>query len=196
MLIRGASHYRTRALAVALVVGGHAVVLALLSIQRGSEADLPDESMTLVFVDPIENPALPPPVAGSTHTARPHTAPISLAPVPEPATDESAPLAPGIDWYAKGSEAAQRAAVEPTTRDFGFPKRVPAPREKKAFHWDKVHTERVQALKGGGISIRLSENCALVLMPLPLGGCAFGKRKAHGDLFDEMNAPAEPGDWK
>jgi len=195
---RRASHYRTRTLVVALVVGGHAVVLALLATQRGGESDLADdERMTLVFVDPIENAALPPPAVAPLHSARPVRALVAPPPsVPESAAHESAPIAPGIDWYADGSEAAQRAAVEPTARDFGFPKREPAARAKKEFHWDKVHTERVQALEGGGIGIRLSENCELMLVPLPLGGCAFGKRKAHGDLFDEMKAPVEPGDWK
>ena len=29
-----------------------------------------------------------------------------------------------------------------------------------------------------------------------LGARLLGKRKARGDLFDEMKAPVEPGDWK
>jgi hypothetical protein len=197
MPIRGATHYRARSIAVALVVGGHVVLLALLATQRGDESDLPDgERMTLVFVDPLGDAGLRRPTNRPVATARPVHGPVeSTAPTPAPAS-ESAAITPDIDWYANGSEAAQRAAAEPRTRDFGFPKREPAPREKKAFHWDKVHTERVHALEGGGIGIRLSENCELMLVPLPLGGCAFGKRKAHGDLFDEMKAPVEAGDWK
>ena len=54
----------------------------------------------------------------------------------------------------------------------------------------------MHALEGGGIGIHLSDNCELILVPLPLGGCALGKRKARGDLFDEMKSPVEPGDWK
>jgi hypothetical protein len=182
---------------VALVVGGHVVLLALLATQRGNESVLADERMTLVFIDPLEAAQLPRPVNRLPQAAR-NAPPPSDEPAPShaPVANESAAITPGIDWYANGSEAARRAAAEPTTRSFDFPVREPAPRDKRPFGWDKVHTERVHALEGGGIGIHLSDNCELVLAPLPFAGCALGKRKARGDLFDEMKAPVEPGDWK
>jgi hypothetical protein len=188
---------------VAVVIGGHVAVLALLAIHHVRETRKPaDERMVLIFLDPIENTSLPRPFDA------PRPAPgtrrsISVPPAPEdpPApTDSNAISAPastpGVDWYAHGTDAAQRAAAEPATRDFGFPRRGPAPREKKEFGWDKTHTERVHALEGGGIGIHLSDNCELVIAPFPMAGCGLGKRKARGDLFDEMKAPVEPGDWK
>jgi hypothetical protein len=34
-----------------------------------------------------------------------------------------------------------------------------------------------------------------VIAPILFGGCSLGKIEARGDLFDEMKAPAQPGDW-
>jgi hypothetical protein len=185
---------------VAVVIGGHVAVLALFAIHHVRETGKPaDERMALIFLDPIEHASLPlpadapPPVPG---TRRSIGAP-SDPPAPAESNAISAPdAAPGIDWYAHGADAAQRAAAEPITRDFDFPRREPAPREKKEFGWDTTHTERVHALEGGGIGIHLSDNCELVIAPFPMAGCALGKRKARGNLFDEMKAPVEPGDWK
>ncbi len=195
---RRASHYRARSIAVAVVIGGHVALLALLATRQEREPGTPaDRQMTLVFIDALEETTGPASVDYRARAARPVRVPtIAPAPLPASANDESAAITPGVDWYARGSDIAQRAAIEPTTRDFGIAKREPAPRAKKPFGWDKVHTERVQALEGGGIGIRLSENCQIALIPLPIGGCSFGKRKARGDLFDEMKAPVDRGDWK
>jgi len=169
----------------------------MLSWRDDGERSRPaDERMTLVFIelpDPIEptSPTSSPPV----RAARPAQVSV-VAPVAPPASEESATIAPGIDWHAQGSQAAARATAAPTTRNFDFPKHEPAPREKKPFGWDKTHTERVSSIPGGGILLRLSDNCAIGLAPLPFGGCALGKRKARGDLFDEMQAPPQMGDWK
>jgi hypothetical protein len=188
---------------VAVVIGGHVAVLALFAIHHGPDiGQSDDERMTLVFIDPVDATSRPRPIEA---LARPPATrhPMSVRPAPAappPPADSNAITvpdpAPGIDWYAHGTDAAQRAAAEPTTRGFGFPKREPAPREKKEFAWDKTHTERVHALEGGGIGIHLSDNCELMIAPFPIAGCALGKRKARGDLFDEMKAPVEPGDWK
>ena len=128
MPLRGASHYRARSIAVALVVGAHGVLLALLATQRGSDSDLADERMTLVFIDPLEAAHLPRPVNRPTQAARNAQPPFDgPAPSPAPAANESAAITPGIDWYANGSDAARRAAAEPTTRSFDFPMREPKP---------------------------------------------------------------------
>jgi hypothetical protein len=193
------SNFRTRITAAAVVVGGHVAALTVLSWQEAREtASSADERMTLVFVDLPRAPVVATPPAASRATQRARAIPTAPAPSLAPPPGESAAIDPsaGNDWYAQGAAAAQRAAAEPTTRRFDFPKREPPPREKPAFGWDKTHTERVHALEGGGIGIHLSDNCDLLLAPLPLAGCAFGKRKARGDLFDGMKAPPEMGDWK
>jgi len=184
---------------IAVVIGGHGVVLALFAMHHVSETDPPaDERMTVISLDPIEDTSTPPRI-GNTHSPAATRRPAltsAASPANEASTIAVPDAPPDVDWYAHGTDAAQRAAAEPTTRGFGFPKHEPAPREKKEFHWDKTHTERVHALEGGGIGVHLSDNCELVIAPFPMAGCAIGKRKARGDLFDEMKAPVEPGDWK
>jgi len=192
-------NFRSRAFAAAWVVGGHVAVLVLLVAQHertGRERN--DERMTLVFVDPL--PETQSRMDRASRLARaPRAARVPAAtPTPDaPAsTAESSAITPEVDWYSQGSQAASRAAMEPNTRSFDFPQRAPAPRRKKEFGWDETHTERVHALEGGGIGIHLNDNCELMIAPLPMVGCALGKREARGDLFDGMKAPPEMGDWK
>jgi hypothetical protein len=187
---------------VAVVAGGHVAVLALFAIHQVRETGKSsDERMTLIVLDSLEATSRPrttvtPPRPPATPRSTLAPAPTAL-PAPDVSTAIDLPDAvPDVDWYAHGTDAAQRAAAERTTRDFGFPRREPAARDKKEFGWDKTHTERVHALEGGGIGIHLSDNCELVIAPFPMAGCALGKRKARGDLFDEMKAPVQPGDWK
>jgi hypothetical protein len=106
-------------------------------------------------------------------------------------------MAPLIDWRAEAQRAAAVAAEgPPEQKQFGPRADTPTAPKSKPFGWDKTHTERVQALPEGGILIRLSDNCAMVIAPLPLAGCSLGKRKARGDLFDGMKEPPRAGDWK
>jgi hypothetical protein len=202
MPVRGASHYRVRSIALGVVIGGHVAVLAVLAIQQRSPLATSAERMTLLFLDSLEHTSAPRPVENDQRrpVARHPTLTAPTPSVPPPTDAPDAIQLPdttnNLDWYAHGAEAAQRAAAEPTTRGFGFPKHQAAPRQKKEFHWDKTHTDRVHALEGGGIGVRLNDNCELAIAPFPFVGCALGKRKARGDLFDEMKAPVEPGDWK
>jgi len=190
--------FRNRAVVVAVVAGGHVALLALLIAHHVRDGRAPDdERMALVFIDPRAAPTpTGPGPARPARTSRPAATRPAAAAVHEHSPGESAAITPGVDWYAQGSQAAARATQTTTTRRFENPPRGPAPREKKEFHWDKTHTERVHALEGGGIGVSLSDNCELVIAPFPMAGCALGKRKARGDLFDEMKAPPEMGDWK
>ena len=188
--------FRNRFAAVALVIGGHIALLALLTQTSRRESEpRDDELMTITFID-LSDEHPPQTTASAAPSARFQRRRAERTPASAPASVDTAPITPDADWYAEASRAAGRAAVAPETRSFDFPKREPAPREKAEFGWDKVHTERVRALAGGGIGIRLSDNCEIALLPLPIGGCALGKRKARGDLFEEMKAPPELGDWK
>jgi hypothetical protein len=103
------------------------------------------------------------------------------------------------DWLGAAQRAAAAIATDeaPNLRTFGMPASGESPKPKqKPFDWDKTHTQRFEALPEGGILIRLSDRCQLVLAPLPLGGCMVGETAVRGDLFDEMKAPTELGDWK
>jgi hypothetical protein len=188
--------FRGRFTAVAAVFGGHLALFVLLTSSGDRDASEPEsDRMTLVFIDlPDEHPDDAPERA-TRPAARSNRMPQSAS-AETRAIESTAITQPQVDWDASARGAAARAAAAPEVRDFGFPRREPEPVEKKEFGWDKVHTERVSALAGGGMLIRLSDNCSIVLMPLPLGGCLLGKRKARGDLFEEMDAPVELGDWK
>ena len=191
-----ASSVRARWVIVTLVISGHVVLLASLNSYPDRKSDTRDEEQgALSFVDIPDRSPAPHPQVAEQFSPR-FESPRFEAPPSITLPDETGGTTAGADWHASADAAAARAAQAPTTRDFGFPRPGPEPPKKKEFGWDKTHTERVSALEGGGIAIRLSENCAITFAPLPLGGCALGKRKAHGDLFDGMKAPAQPGDWK
>ena len=187
---------RDRFFGAALVIGGHIALLALLTRinQRESETRA-DERMTLVFIDlPDEHSERDSAKTTTSAIARARAGRTTAA--SPTIVDTTTITQEPPDWYDEARRAVARQAGAPEIRSFDFPKREPPPREKQKFGWDKVHTERIAQLPGGGTLVRLSDHCSLVLAPLPLGGCSLGKRKPRGDLFDEMNAAADPGDWK
>ena len=117
----------------------------------------------------------------------------------DPPEFDAASIESGVDtdWRADGARAAAAvaAADKANVRQFGIAPGLPdKPRQIKSFGWDRAHTQRVEALAEGGIRIRLSDRCGLVLAPWPVGGCALGRIDARGDLFDGMTAPARLGD--
>jgi hypothetical protein len=195
---REASHYRERSIAIAFVIGGHLAVLLLLATRVAHERPSPPEDrLLLTFIEIPEDVIAAPPTGSPSPIPSPvRSNTLPIAGVDAAAPGESTAIAPGIDWYGDAASAASREVMKPDVHDFGFPKREPEPRAKREFGWDKTHTERVSALPEGGLLIRLNDNCAIIIAPLPLGGCSLGKRKARGDLFDEMKAPVETGDWK
>src|ERR1044071_7591650 len=136
MPIRGASHYRVRSMVVAVVIGGHVAVLALLAIHHVRETRKPaDERMVLIFLDPIENTSLPrpfdapPPAPGTRRSISVPPAPADPPAPPDSNAISAPPGSPRCGKGAHGTDAPQRAAAEPATRDFGAPSPGPAPRE-------------------------------------------------------------------
>ena len=75
----------------------------------------------------------------------------------------------------------------------GFPKMPQAAARTHHFGWDYAATHRVQALPTGGILFMINDHCAIVVAPLPFGGCALGKIKAKGDLFNHMKDSQDQG---
>lgn len=167
-------------------------------IWRTQTARLVDED------DAIRIITLPPPFSSKAKRA--------AAPVHQDHSSESrsAPTAPDssnsrlrtddaiIDWRTEREQAAADFAARdaPTYRQFGPVERTPAPPAPKDFAWDKTHTQRIEPLPNGGALIRLNDHCLLIIAPFPLPICGLGKRKARSDLFDGMQHPATPGDWK
>lgn len=130
------------------------------------------------------------------------TLPRAVHPTAAPSEPSIAPLEPSqepIDWQEekRKTTAAITARESTSPRSFGpngSPNTVPQPQQ--SFGWDKAATQRLEVLPQGGILIRITDNCQLVLMPLPLGGCRLGKTKPRGDLFERRTKPVELGDWK
>jgi hypothetical protein len=53
----------------------------------------------------------------------------------------------------------------------------------------------VESIASGGIIVRISDRCAVVITLLAMPVCQIGKKSAHGDLFEHMD-DAAAGDWK
>jgi hypothetical protein len=67
---------------------------------------------------------------------------------------------------------------------------------KPEFGWSHARIHRVEPMEGGGFMVWISDNCfiAIGLMAMPM--CKLGKKPARGDLFEHMDDPPTPGDWK
>ena len=147
----------------------------------------------------------PPPQENSKHPA---IAALQVSP-------ESAPQQPSVsvptpsvtDWRAAAEVTAQtnaqhiveaeddaaRKAAALTSRF----KPLPGPRVRgPEFAWDYAHTHRLTPLPGGGFVIALNDRCAIAILPLPMFGCAVGRKSPpNGDLFKFMHPPVKFGDW-
>lgn len=74
---------------------------------------------------------------------------------------------------------------------FGFPKvSGPGPPIYR-FGWDYAATHRIGGLPTGGIVLMISDRCVIVFAPFPLIGCALGKIKSKGNLFEHMGDPRD-----
>lgn len=193
-------HHAGRSLAIVALAGVHLLVLLQLFNVRPPVRSDASDGLAVRF---IPAPAPPPPIPTPLQPAR--TRPAHSAPSPATPTTQATiappeptpPVAPLIDWRAEAQRAAAAVGVQSLEpRSFGPRAEAPTSPKPKPFGWDRTHTERVQALPEGGILIRLSENCAMVIAPFPLAGCSLGKRQARGDLFDGMKEAPRPGDWK
>lgn len=190
---------------IALVLAVHAT-LGWLFFATTHSLSIPrslSQTLEIVFIEPTvvrrESGAV-----GSLESHRnkevhaTNTRPPGRTPAESAAPDTSNRDAP-IDWATELSRAAANAVPTepaPTPKDFGFPHAPTLPPKSEPFGWDQVHTHRVESIPGGGILIKLNDNCVLVLIPLPFAACGIGKRKANGDLFKHMQeqAPGGAGD--
>ena len=182
-------------LAAALVVLAHVAAYVELRgfLWPTASVTWSESPAVLLEIDPESGP--PPPPGLNFPPSATHSPPMVLE-LPEP---EYAEPLEYTDWLADGARAAAGVIDDQSDRlrSFGIPDRPPArSRQAKPFGWDKAHTQRVEGLSGGGISIRLSDRCSVTFAPLPLGGCSLGKIAARGDLFEGMNAPVELAEWK
>jgi hypothetical protein len=183
---------------IALVIGLHAsIVWMLWTPSRVPSTQATSERLEFVFIVPARQPVasvprdLLGPVTGRVLSQRRNAA-NTAEPVPDVphANDENNAIYPPTDWAAELSRAARDAASDkPNTRDFGFPHPSATPDKPAQFGWNYAATHRVESLPQGGLLVHINDNCVLVLFPLPFVGCAIGKNKANGNLFEHMRDP-------
>ena len=51
-------------------------------------------------------------------------------------------------------------------------------------------------MENGGFVVWINENCGIAISLLAMPFCQVGKKPARGDLFEHMDDPPTPGDWK
>jgi hypothetical protein len=179
-----------------MVLGAHLAVVWLLMSSPLLSVKTRSGSLQLVWIPP---PALlrTAPERGTT-TRRPNNGGPryrndripALPSIAAPSNEENNVIRPSPDWNAELQLAAKNALANELAKkkhDTDFAHVFPTQRKKpEQFAWDYAATHRVESLPQGGLLINLSDNCVLLLLPLPFVGCGIGKRPANGDLFKPL----------
>jgi hypothetical protein len=189
-------------LTLSIVLGIHLILVwALVSSARFS-VKTKFGSLQLVWITrPAVSETTP---AGKTATQRPRKVLAHNAAEPKPADHNPAPPAvaprpadedrivrPAPDWTEELHIAAKEALAKELAQkrhELDFAHAFPAQTKiSPQLAWDYAATHRIEAIPGGGMLVHLGDNCVLILFPLPLIGCAIGKRPANGDLFEHLH---------
>jgi hypothetical protein len=181
----------SRLIALVAVAALHAAMLGSISARAPRiGANTNDPAMTLVQLPPVTQP----PAVVSERATRPAmpsseiwTPPPTLSTESTPAGMEGVP----IDFAHEAKLAARRAADAIELEHEPETVRKPPPE----FGWSKT-AQRVEALPEGGVLIRLSERCVVVVSLVVLPACAVGEIPANGKLFEHMDDAPTLGDWK
>lgn len=178
------------------VLGVHLAVVWLLMSSHQFLMKTRSESLQLVWIlrpptSEIAEPRKMPQSAAKTPPQR-RGADTSASPTVIPGTnEENNAIHPTPDWNAELKQAAKNALANELAKkkhDTDFAHVFPTqPQKPEQFAWDYAATHRVESLPQGGLLINLSDNCVLLLFPLPLVGCGIGKRPANSDLFKHMH---------
>jgi hypothetical protein len=185
---------------IAVVVGLHAsIVWTLWTTSRVPSTQAKSERLEFVFIVPTVQPVASTPrdplgrVTGRVLAQRRNAADTAAGNRNGPAAnDENNAIHPPPDWADELSRAARDVISNESmknTRDFGFPHPLAVPDKPAQFGWNYAATHRVESLPQGGLLIHVNDNCVLLLFPLPFVGCAIGKIKANGNLFEHMRDP-------
>jgi hypothetical protein len=189
-----------------LVVVIHAALL-LVASRRVTRLDTRSEE-PLIFLTLPDHAQVPAPAASAAALPRkkpvaPRDTQLVIIPTPAPPPAADTPTAP-IDWNAEAELAIkQHAELAMATPPRALDKHGagadfdgglgPDRKQKSEFGWDRTHTQRIEPIEGGGILLRLSDHCVLLVFPLPFVGCGIGKIPARGDLFDHMHEEPPAG---
>jgi hypothetical protein len=193
-----------RALLLALVGGAHVVLYGLVSTTvRSLRPEVIGERIAAILIVRREAPATAPGQALNARAPR-----AALRTIPSAAGETQSPPAVGapppapdghVDWDAESARIARDAGAaggRPDARGFGFPgEPEAAPRNRSQFGWSHG-TGRVEWLPTGGVLVKISDYCVIGVVPLPVFGCALGKRRDRTDLLEQMHSARTAGDWK
>jgi hypothetical protein len=179
-----------------MVLAAHLTLLWLVATFRPSSVKTESGSLKLVWIAKSASPQAAPDHALAAKKAR-NTAPrqdaghIPGSPATAlPSSDDDNSIHSMPDWAEELKRVAQGAVARELAEkrhQFDFTHAFPsAPRKPAQIAWDYAATHPIETLPQGGILIHLGDRCVLVLIPLPLVGCAIGKTPASGDLFDHM----------
>lgn len=188
--------HRPLLFALALLI--HAGLYLLLVSPRYTAPEAPERRTVLVFLpdkpkptrSPLEvAPLAPPRVLEPSPPSS--TAPQLIAP-PEHA---EASVPPAIDWTREAEQVARdHALAEDAGRAHQDDKGAQKP--KPEFRWSHSRTHRIESMETGGFVVWLSDRCGVAISVMAMPFCQFGKKPARGDLFEHMDDPPTPGDWK
>lgn len=181
--------------ALALLI--HAGLFQLLLSPRLAKPELPERRTVLVFLPDAPRATSPPPeVAPFAPPRLPETPPPSTAPqLITPLDHAEVHGPPSIDWRGDAEEVAReharsaQAGSEP--KDGGGPQKP-----KPQFGWSHSATHRIEPMENGGFVVWINDRCGVAVSGLAMPFCQFGKKPARGDLFEHMDDPPTPGDWK
>jgi hypothetical protein len=180
----------------AIVIGGHLLIILLLSQIRPRDIQIPEpdsQNRSILLLD-----LTPPATSLPAQKPSPDRSTITRAreyPSPDTSGDSTAieaPLAiPPIDWYLEAERVASGAEWaepnEPKCRASDHPGSLrPECREpKRPSDWEPEPARA--GFEGLLPYVRLGKRCVI---GLGFFGCGIGKLpEANGDLFDDMNDP-------
>jgi hypothetical protein len=182
---------------LSLVVGVHLIIILVLLSSPRLLVRTKSGSLQLVW---IPRPTLldiasePESTAKRSRTIAPRNPgdrPHTISSVAPGSREEDNAIHPAPDWTEELHIAAQNAVANQLAQkrhELDFAHAFPAlPKKSQQFAWDYAATHPIEAIPGGGIRVHLGDNCVLILFPLPLVGCAIGKRPANGDLFEHRS---------
>jgi hypothetical protein len=183
-----------RLLLFALTALIHVGLFALLVSSRQTPLELREERHTaLVFLRDRSKTERPVEIAPLAPERLPQMLPPGIASprlIAPPASNEP-PAPPGIDWQHEAEEAARKHAL-----DAPAPNEPPKRKPKPEFAWSHSRTHRIEPMENGGFVVWINENCGVAIGIMAMPFCKLGKKPARGDLFEHMDDPATPGDWK
>jgi hypothetical protein len=187
-----------RLLLFALTVLIHVGLFELLVSERHAPSESPQEKRTvLVFLRDASKAERAAEVAPLAAERLPETAPpgIRAPQLIAPPASNDAPVPAIIDWQREAEDVARKHALEAEANRPSQSGTGP-PQAKPDFAWSHSRTHRIEPMENGGFVVWISENCGVAIAIMAMPFCKISKKPPRGDLFEHMDDPPRPGDWK